>query len=221
MRFVFSDCAYDSGTREVTKAGRVLPLSPKALLLLDLLIRRRPNAVAKQEVHEHLWPGTFVSDASVGNVIAELRAALGDDARSPQIIRTVHRFGYAFRAAVQTGALGAERATPSSVECRLVRDGSEIHLRPGENLIGRDSDVVVWIDDSAVSRRHARILVGEDGAVLEDLNSKNGTKVRGRRISGIERLEDRDEIAIGPATLVFRIFRRTGPTDSAVDEPSS
>ena len=221
MRFAFADCVYDAGTREVTRGGRAVPLAPKALVLLDLLIRSRPNAVAKQEIHERLWPGTFVSDASVGNVVAELRAALGDDARSPAIIRTVQRYGYAFLAEVRSGPLPGKAAEASPVECRLVWDGAEIHLRRGENLIGRDSDATVWIDDSAVSRRHARIVVGEDGASLEDLNSKNGTKLRGRRIESAVALEDRDEIGIGPATLVFRLFRRTGPTDTARDESGS
>jgi DNA-binding winged helix-turn-helix (wHTH) protein len=214
MRFGFADCVYDSGTREVTRAGRVVALPPKALDLLELLIRSRPNAVAKGEIHERLWPGTFVSDASVANAVAELRAALGDDARSPVIIRTVHRFGYAFLADVQAGSPG-EKAEPGTVECRIVWDGAEIHLRPGENLIGRDSDAAIWIDDSAVSRRHARILVEGEGAAIEDLESKNGTKVKGRKISGTAALSDRDEIAIGPATLVFRMFRRTGPTETA------
>jgi DNA-binding winged helix-turn-helix (wHTH) protein len=217
MRLGFEDFVYDSGTREVTRAGRVVPLPPKAFQLLELLVRNRPNAVSKKDIHEHLWPGTFVSDASLGNLIAELRAALGDDARAPGIIRTVHRFGYAFHAdirAVPTRGGGPSRA---GVVCRLVWNGGEIQLSPGDNLLGRDAAAAVWIDDTAVSRQHARIVVGDEGATLEDLQSKNGTKLRGKKIKGIVALSDRDTIGVGPATIVFRLYCQTGSTETGAD----
>ena len=94
-------------------------------------------------------------------------------------------------------------------------------LEPGENLIGRDPEAVVWIDDESVSRRHARISIGEEGAAIEDLESKNGTYVRGQRLQEPARLRDRDVVKIGPASLTFRILKRTGPTRSAVKESSA
>ena len=62
----------------------------------------------------------------------------------------------------------------------------EIALRTGENIIGRDEESVLWIDHALVSRRHARILIGESEALLEDLGSKNGTFLRGERIHAPE-----------------------------------
>jgi pSer/pThr/pTyr-binding forkhead associated (FHA) protein len=98
---------------------------------------------------------------------------------------------------------------------RLIWGNREIALMPGENGIGRAADSALWIDDSAVSRHHTRIVIGESGdVVLEDLGSKNGTFVRGKRISGIRRRADKDPIEIGPAHLVFRVFRQTGSTAS-------
>lgn len=52
--------------------------------------------MSKEEIVERLWPKTFVSDASLHNVVAEIRAALGDPLRAARFIRTVSRFGYAF-----------------------------------------------------------------------------------------------------------------------------
>ena len=208
---------FDSGTREVFRGGRAAALPQKAFSLLELLITRRPNAVSKEEIHEHLWPGTYVSDASVANLVADLRAALGDDARKPRAIRTVHRFGYAFRADVEEAeARGAP--TVSRVSCRILWDGREIHLRDGENVIGREPEAVIWIDDSSVSRRHARIMVGSDGAALEDLGSKNGTKLQGERIRNVSPLKDRDVIQIGPASMVVRVYRAVGTTETAIEE---
>jgi DNA-binding winged helix-turn-helix (wHTH) protein len=217
MRFAVSDWVFDSGTREVVRSGRTVPLSPKAFALLDLLIRRRPKAVSRGEIHEHLWPGTFVSPANLANLVVELRAALGDDARKPRILRTVTRFGYAFAA---DAAVSVEKPPRGSrpFACRLVWGPREIALESSENLIGRDSASVVWIDDASVSRRHARISVDEMGATIEDLGSKNGTYVRGRKIAKPARLTDRDAIKIGPARMVFRLFRKTGSTASTIEE---
>jgi DNA-binding winged helix-turn-helix (wHTH) protein len=220
MRLAFGDCVFDSGTREVFRGDRALDLPPKAFALLELLIANQPNAVSKEAILERLWPGTFVSDASVANQVAELRAALGDDARHPRIIRTVHRFGYAFVAG--SGPVSETRAAASaaSVACRLLWDGREIRLCTGENLIGREETVGVWVDDSSVSRRHARIVVDQQGATIEDLGSKNGTLLGGTRIRGVVRLSDRDEIRVGPARLVFRFYRRTGSTTTASERAS-
>lgn len=221
MRLAFGDCVFDSGTREVARSGGTLALSPKAFALLELLIANRPNAVSKEEIHERLWPGTFVSDASVANQVADLRAALGDDAREPRIIRTVHRFGYAFVAGARPASAAATARPPSTPVCRLLWDGREIRLSKGENGIGREEDVAVWIDDSSVSRRHARIVVDASGAWLEDLKSKNGTYLNGGKLRAVARLADRDEIRIGPARMVFRVYRRAGSTATASESAAN
>jgi DNA-binding winged helix-turn-helix (wHTH) protein len=218
MRLAVGDWVFDSDTREVIRGGTAVPLSPKAFVLLELLIRHRPKAISKAEIHEHLWPGTHVSPANLANLVTELRAGLGDDARDPKIFRTVQRFGYAFcadAAAVPERAAGPRVGT---MACRLIWGPREIALDPGENLIGRDRDAVVWIDDESVSRRHARIVLDENGATLEDLGSKNGTFLRGRRIEKPARLSDKDAIKIGPASLVFRLFKRTGSTASTIEK---
>lgn len=216
MRLGVGDWVFDSDSREVVRNGRTVPLSPKAFDLLELLIRRRPKAVARTEIHEHLWPGTFVSAANLANLVMELRAALGDDARKPRILRTVPRFGYAFfaEAAAPPDSSGASRP----FTCRLVWGPRDIPLDSVENTIGRDSTSVVWIDDVSVSRHHARIAIDDAGATIEDLGSKNGTYVRGRRIEKPARLQDRDPIRIGPASIVFRMFQKTGSTVSTIED---
>ena len=212
MRLAVGEWVYDSDTREVIRDGLAVPLSPKAFALLELLIERRPKAVSKAEIHEHLWRGIFVSSSNLANLVTELRSGLGDDARKPRIIRTVSRFGYAFQAeAIPLASAAGGRSAGRSV-CRLVWGPREIALDPGENLIGREQDSVVWIDDASVSRRHARIAVDDSGASVDDLGCKNGTFVRGRRIHRPARLQDRDPIKIGPASMIFRQFTRTGST---------
>jgi hypothetical protein len=136
-----------------------------------------------------------------------LRESLGDDSHEPRIIRTVPKFGYAFSAEI-----AAESPQPDALAFRLIWGDREIALHRGENVIGRDEGVILWIDDNSVSRRHARIVVGEQEAVLEDLGSKNGTLLRGERVESPARLVDEDLITIGPASITFRALHQTGST---------
>jgi DNA-binding winged helix-turn-helix (wHTH) protein len=215
MRLRFEDCVFDADTREVFRGGTCADISPKSFALLQLLIASRPAAVSKADIHSRLWPGIHVSEANLGNLVVELRAALGDDARRPRIIRTVPRFGYAFRAAARAEPRTGEDAPQArTLLYRLVWGRREIALDPGENLIGRDRNAVVWIDDESVSRRHARVAIGPAGASIEDLDSKNGTFVGGKKIRGAVRLGNRDVVKIGPATLTVRVMRHTGSTRS-------
>jgi len=216
MRLTFGDCVFDSGTREVFRGNRRVIISPKAFQLLEILIDRRPNAISKEELYQLLWPSTFVSDANLPNLVGELRDELGDDARTPRLIRTVQRFGYAFVARTQAAP---PRGRPrSSSVYRLIWGDREVALNHGENLFGRDEDAIVWIDDHLVSRRHARILIDESGALLEDLGSKNGTYLRGEKIRGAARLADGDLLTIGPASMTFRVLKETATTGSAGEE---
>jgi len=214
MRLRFGDCVFDPDTREVFRGGKPVHVSPKAFALLAALIERRPKAIPKDDLHRLLWPDTFVSDTNLPNLVAELRESLGDDAHEPRIIRTVPRFGYAF-----SGAAHELRETVSGRRksiYRLIWGNREIALGPGENLLGRDENAIVWIDEPLVSRQHARIVVADTGAVLEDLGSKNGTYLRGRKIDSPMELADRDELRIGPASMIFRVFRPAESTATAI-----
>ncbi len=210
MLIRFGDCVFDAGTRQVLRAGRQVHISPKAFQLLVILIARRPNAVSKEELQEILWPDTFVSDANLPNLVADLRSELGDSPRSSRIIRTVQRFGYAFVAT----PLSSQHEGPRGHAYRLIWGNREIALGEGENLFGREDDAVVWIDLAAVSRRHARIVIDESGAVLEDLGSKNGTYLRGRRLQSPAKLVDGDRIMIATASMIFRVLDRSVSTET-------
>jgi DNA-binding winged helix-turn-helix (wHTH) protein len=214
MRLRFGDCLLDSGTREVFRGGEAISLSPKAFQLLELLVHHRPNALSKQDLHQGLWPDTFVVDGNLANLVSELRTALGDDRRQPRIIRTVQRFGYAFQAEAE-GLPTPRVREAGGVAYRLVWGDREIGLVEGENLIGRDQEAVVWLDDVSVSRHHARIVIDGSGASLEDLGSKNGTYVRGKKIRARVPLRDGDAVRLGSVALVFRRFEAGASTETA------
>lgn len=204
----------DSGSRELVRRGRRVELTPKAFDLLQALLVRRPNVVKLNDLHDLLWPDTFVASTSVPRLVHELRKAIGD-AKGSKLIRNVYGHGYAF-----SGDASEDEAAPASTlsGLQILFGNRAIPLDEGENFIGRASESTVVIASSRVSRKHARILVTGDGAVIEDLGSKNGTLVRGRKIEGIRVLAPGDEITIGPAILVFRAAGPDGTTVSGVRE---
>ena len=208
MRLALRDCVVDLDTRELLRDGAAVPLAPKAWELLVRLLRDRPRALARAALQDELWPRTFVSDSSLSNLMSGLRRALGDDDEARPLIRTVHGFGYAFCGDVL--AMGEERAPEAS--WRLILADREVALHPGENLLGRSPVVAVWIDDEGVSRRHARIVVGDAGATLEDLGSKNGTLRNGERVTVAVALADRDELCLGPVRIAVRALGAAAPT---------
>ncbi len=96
MRVRFDECAFDPDTREFFRSGKAAHLHPKAFQLLEILLENRPRALSKKELHERLWPESFVSEANLASLVAEIRRAIGEKGRSARTIRTVHGFGYAF-----------------------------------------------------------------------------------------------------------------------------
>lgn len=207
MRINFGEFTLDKESREFLRDGHAVHISPKAFLLLEVLLERRPAAVPKTTLKERLWPSSYVSEASLASLVAELRSALGDDARDPRFIRTVHTYGYAFCGTVEGAPAAPAPRSGGEHVCRLVWRDREVTLAEGENLLGRDRQAVVWIDSATVSRRHARIVVTYGEAVIEDLGSRNGTSVRGEKIQGPVRLADGDRIRLGAATMTFRVFK--------------
>jgi DNA-binding winged helix-turn-helix (wHTH) protein len=211
LRTRFGDFVLDSATRELTRGGAVLPVPPKVFQLLELLLDRRPSAVAKGEIHDQLWPSTFVTESNLARLVAEARAALDDDAREPRFLRTVYGFGYAF-----CGQAVEDRPVRGTgVACAVAIGGREVGLSQGENVLGRAEDAAVRINSSKASRRHARILVGEAGAVLEDMGSKNGTFLRGQRIEGPCPLADGDEVCVGDVLMTVRFAAGPRSTETA------
>ena len=210
MRIRFGGCTLDAERRELRDARGFVPLSPRAFDLLAYLAARRPRAASKEDLLDALWPDAFVTESNLAGLVVEIRRAIGDDAREPRYLRTVHGYGYALTDE-------ADAAEDDGVFFRLVWGTRELPLGDGENLLGRDPAGAVSIDDPTVSRHHARVVVAGGLARLEDLGSKNGTWLRGRRLAAPELLEDGDEIRVGPATMTFRAFAGGGPTETALE----
>jgi DNA-binding winged helix-turn-helix (wHTH) protein len=202
----FDDFLLDTDRRELLRGNARIPLRPKAFQLLETLIEHRPKAMAQEELYDRLWPDTFVDKNSLHKVMHQLREALSDGEQT--IIRTVYGFGFSF-------AANAVDNAPGTAHCQIVIGESEFALCEGENIVGRERDAAVRIDAPSMSRRHARIVVSGSQAVLEDLQSKNGTFVHGKRVRRQE-LRDGDTILFGTVAAAFRIVPAEGSTDTVL-----
>jgi hypothetical protein len=186
-------------------------LSPKAFDLLAVLVARRPAVLSKTQLQQHLWPDTFVVEANLANLVAEIRQALGDESRRPLFIRTVHGRGYAFCAT--ESAPGASESF-AGTDCWLEWGSKRFTLTPGINTIGRDLDVAVRLDAATVSRRHARVIVAPGRVLLEDAGSKNGTFKGETRLMGTVELRDGDAVRIGSLRLVYHARGSAASTET-------
>ena len=212
MTVSFGDLTLDTDTRQIRRGAVEVHISPKAFELLTALVDARPRALSKADLHERLWPDTFVTESNLAGLVAEIRRAIGDDARTPRFVRTVQRFGYAFAGDVTIGS-----STPVvAVSCWLVYGDRQWTLPDGEHVLGRGQEPGA-IDSDTVSRRHARILVSTGQATIEDLQSKNGTFVRDEPVGACRALKDGDEIRLGSVRLTFRTAAAGPSTRTAGD----
>lgn len=204
MRIRFGDFVLDGGRRELTRGPDTLHLSPKALRLLELLVTDAPDAVSRDDLYKGLWPDTFVDDANLPNLVAEVRKALDDDSRNPRFVRTVHGFGYAFLEVPVRDAAWAAFV--------LQWGGREFPLREGVTVIGRDAAVDVQIESPGVSRRHAAFSASRGAVSVEDLESKNGTYVDGVKITKAVPVTPASEVRLGSATVRIRSLEQPHST---------
>ena len=200
-QYCFSDFVLDVNARELRRGADAIALSPKAYQLLEILLSEQPKALSKLDLQERLWPDTFVVEKNLVNLVAEIRAALGDDATHPLFVRTVPRFGYAFR---ESAAISeTNRVADTGVRFRLRWPDGRASLKEGEHVLGRDPDLELFIDAPSVSRRHAMIRVSGTDATVQDLGSKNGTFVADRSAVAPMPLADGDIIRLGSVQLTF------------------
>jgi hypothetical protein len=162
--------------------------------------------VEKADLHARIWPNTYVVDANLNILIGEIRRAIGDSARNPKFVRTVHGVGYAFCGTAAD--VQPSHAPSQALLCWVVWNRKTYQLSEGDNIIGRDPRSAVWLDVPGVSRRHAVIRVNSSNrrVMLEDLGSTNGTFVRRAPVDGEVALTDGDLIRVGTVDLTVRLW---------------
>ena len=98
MPIGFGPFAFDRQSRLLWRDGAEIALPPRVLGVLEVLIDRPGQVVARQDLLDGVWKDAFVTDTSLAEAVSFLRQALGDDPQAPRYIQTVHRRGYRFLA---------------------------------------------------------------------------------------------------------------------------
>jgi len=86
---------------ELVSGQETRHLEPKAMDLLVFMTSNAPEVVSKNAIIDSVWEGRIISEGTLTNTIAELRRALGDDARHPRYIETIPKRGYRLVATVE------------------------------------------------------------------------------------------------------------------------
>jgi class 3 adenylate cyclase/DNA-binding winged helix-turn-helix (wHTH) protein/tetratricopeptide (TPR) repeat protein len=99
-QWLFGGFRLDPDNACLWHGAQAIALTPKAFDVLHYLVTHPDRVVTKDTLLDAAWPETAISDTVVRIAIGELRRVLGDTARAPRFIATVHRRGYRFLAPV-------------------------------------------------------------------------------------------------------------------------
>ena len=100
--------------------------------------------------------------------------------------------------------IGRGDQRPYLVVLKGAHVGHTFRVDGSSMVIGRDEGVDIALLDGRISRRHARISIDDDGCMLEDLDSRNGTFLNGERLTAPRRLREGDKIYLG-STCVLKL----------------
>jgi DNA-binding winged helix-turn-helix (wHTH) protein len=101
MIYAFDEYELDVPRYELRYAGKLVKLEPQVFNVLAYLLQYRGRVVTKEELFARLWPGRFVSEATLTSRLMAARRAIGDRGREQRLIQTVHGWGYRFIAPVE------------------------------------------------------------------------------------------------------------------------
>ncbi len=101
MRYLFGGYELNTETQELSQAGQLIPLTPKAYAVLSYLIANRDRLISKDELLDEIWPDTYVDDSAVKRNIMAVRRSIGGGSGTDQHIKTQRARGYRFTTPVR------------------------------------------------------------------------------------------------------------------------
>jgi DNA-binding winged helix-turn-helix (wHTH) protein len=219
--FRFATFELDLAAYVLKAQGKAVRLEKIPMEVLALLVQRAGLLVERSEIAAAVWgPGVFLEqEAAINTAVRKIRQVLGDDAAAPRFVQTVMGKGYRFIAAVESLASAGESASRSQDRFGGPRyvikvAGREFVLDSGETVLGRDPTAGIYVDHPSVSRHHASLSIEGGRVRLQDLGSRNGTFLDGRRLDESAEIREDAIIGLGPITLVFCVLRAPASTQS-------
>jgi DNA-binding winged helix-turn-helix (wHTH) protein/predicted ATPase len=158
---VFAEFRLDLPNARLWRAQEIVHLYPKTFAVLDCLVARAGQLVTKDTLLEAVWPEAVVSEAVLQVAIRELRRVLGDQARTPQFIETVHGRGYRFIASVRALVSSGRPALPG-----VPRPAPPPIFRAPPYFVGRNvelTQLTQWFTTACQGTLQVGIIAGEPG----------------------------------------------------------
>src|SRR5229473_387095 len=146
--FSFPPFRLDLAAGQLLCGERHIELRPKTFAVLRYLLERAGQLVSKNDLFPAVWSATYVSEVTLAVCVRELRQALGDDARAPRFLETVHGRGYRFIAPVTTVQSSAFKVPRSDTQDSALSSRLSI-------LVGREAELAL------LSSRLERAFQGE------------------------------------------------------------
>jgi DNA-binding winged helix-turn-helix (wHTH) protein/predicted ATPase len=174
MQWHFGPFRLDQANATLWRAEQPVTLRPKTFEVLVYMVMHAGQLVTKEALLDAIWPETAVGEGVLKTSMNELRKTLGETAKAPQWIATVHRRGYRFVAPVTLG----ESATPT--EAPTARSAPPLAPAPAPalpsalegaptsvpHLVAREAEVAMlhqWLAQALQGERHLGFITGEAG----------------------------------------------------------
>src|ERR1700746_1988563 len=191
----------DMRAAELRKQGALVKLQEQPFRILEILLERPGQVVAREDLRQKIWPSdTFVDfDHGINNAIKRLREALGDTTETPRFVETLPRRGYRFIAPIEEA--------PSK-------------LRGGGGPL--DSIAVLPFETASSDPDMDYLSIGIPGSIIHGLSQIPNLRVISWRSAASESSGQSDPLAIGRklcvrAVLTGRIWQRANKLRLHVD----
>src|SRR5215472_4560608 len=160
--FVFNSFRLDVANASVRKGKQAIPLTPKSFNVLQYLVERAGQLVTKDDLWRAVWPNVTVTDGALTVCVREIRKALGDEAKTPRYIETVHRLGYRFIAPVSTPQVRQSKSVASNEQSLPLASFSP----PNSRFVGRERELARlrhYFEKTLHGERQIVFVTGESG----------------------------------------------------------
>ena len=213
----FGPFTLDVGTRQLLRDGHCVHLSPKAFELLVALVDVRPRVLSKAELQERLWPDTFVAEANLSNLIAEIRGAVGDRARAPRCDPHGARLRLRVLRPDDDRAGTGRRPRPAHRSAALAWGQQRFQLGVGEHIIGRDEHADVRLEClNGVTPSRAADCRPTQRPCWKISAARTARFARQNRLTAPAQLSDGDVVRIGSLRAHGSTWRGRSPTTETV-----
>lgn len=208
--YEFGPFCVDARERVLLRDGTALPLTPKALETLLVLVQNHGHIVEKDELMNAIWPEVFVDENNLAQAISQIRKVLGESPEEEKYIQTVPRRGYRFVAAVAESGQHPEQTTAQTTAPTVFpREKGVEGTGAGRAEVGAVRTLFVWI------RRHWFWVFGVVALLLLLLAVLPSKKIAGAR--GVARVTLQGNAFVAEDGVGKLLWRYQLPADSPAD----